>query len=274
MKRDVLDRFFQDTKGITGWFSLHDAAVFELLLSLQFEKNIHGDLLEIGVFEGKSAILIGRHKESDEEFHVCDIFDNLTDLKNMEENLSSYPNLSRGKFEANFRTLLGVLPDIHQCPSSELRTLLGDRKFRFIHVDGSHLYEHVKGDLELALQIINEDQGIIAVDDFRSQHTIGVTVALWQIILAGQLVPIVMTPAKMYLTKTGANVDLNRVIEELESAGIQCVTEEILGMEVVRTVGLADKDLYVGRRGISAFIPPVLTDLIRNSYLWKKLRSR
>lgn len=274
MNRDILESFFKDTRRIAGWFSFHDAAVFEILLTMQFEEEVHGDILEIGVFEGKSAILLGRHLVLGEEFHICDIFDEQTDTRNTDEIRSSYPNLSRTKFEANARSLLEALPIIHQCQSSELQPRLAGRKFRFIHVDGSHLYAHVKGDLELASQLVIDKHGIVAVDDFRSQHTIGVTVALWQMVFAGELVPLVMTPAKMYLGRAGTKMELNQLKTELESVGIQSVPEEILGNQILRTIGLQDKDLYVEKKGISAFIPPILADLIRNSYLWKKLRNR
>lgn len=274
MNRDGLYSFFRETQEIAGWFSVHDAAVFDLLLTQQTVDGVRGDILEIGVFEGKSAVLLGRHLQETEELYVCDIFDDSSDVKNMEENKASYPQLTRQKFEENYFRFLGSLPSIYQCASSELPKRLGDKNFRFIHVDGSHLYQHVKGDLEYSYGALIGPEGIIALDDFRSQHTIGVTVAVWQEILAGKLVPLVLTPAKMYLGKPDLKLDFQRLQLGLESFGIRWVEEEILGRKALRTIGLQDADLYSRNHGIASFIPPIALDAIRKSYLWKKLRNR
>jgi hypothetical protein len=112
------------------------------------------------------------------------------------------------------------------------------------------------------------------LDDFRSQHTIGVTTAVWQQILAGKLAPLVLTPAKMYLGRPDVKFDFERIQMGLESLGIRWVEEEILGRRALRTIGLRDEDLYSREHGIVAFVPPIVLDVIRKSYLWKKFRSR
>lgn len=267
-----VDKFFKDTKGIAGWFSHHDAFLFHVLLSIQSTENIHGDILEIGVFDGKSAVLLGRNLKKGEEFHACDIFSELTDSKNAEEIQSSYPSLSRKKFESNMLEMLGHLPEIHQCPSSQLQSKLGNRKFRFIHVDGSHLYDHVKLDLDYAAEVVVK-KGIVAVDDFRTQHAIGVAAAVWETIIEGRLIPLAITPAKIYLGKPDTTKDIKQIRTDLEGFGIQSVIEEFRGFTVLRTVGLSDEDLYSKKNGIIPFIPPILANLIRNSYLWKRFRT-
>jgi hypothetical protein len=215
--------------------------------------------------------LLGRHLKENEEFHACDIFSELTDSKNAEEIRLSYPNLSRKIFESNMLQTLGHLPEIHQCPSSQLQSRLGNRKFRFIHIDGSHLYVHVKLDLDYAAEAI--EKGIIAVDDFRTQHAIGVTAAVWEKIIAGRLTPFAITPAKIYLSKPKWIIDTEKLATGLEELGIESVYEEFLGFKVLRTIGLPDEELYSKKSKIISLIPPILADLIRNSYLWKKFRN-
>jgi len=273
MNQSEVIKYFKDAKGIAGWFSSHDAFMFHVLLSMQSLDKVDGDLLEIGVFEGKSSVLLGRHLKKNEEFHACDIFSELTDSKNAEEIRLSYPNLSRKIFESNMLQTLGHLPEIHQCPSSQLQSKLGNRKFRFIHIDGSHLYVHVKLDLDYAAEAIAIEKGIIAVDDFRTQHAIGVTAAVWEKIIAGRLTPFAITPAKIYLSKPNWTIDTEKLASALEELGIQSVIEEFLGFKVLRTIGLSDEELYSKKSKITSLIPPILANLIRNSYLWKRFRN-
>ena len=274
MKRIELEEFLQDTKRIPGWLSFHDAAVLDGILSHQSEDGTKGNLLEIGVYAGKSAVLLGHHLKPKEEFHVCDIFGEPTDSRNTDEILQSYRNLSRVRFEENCNKFIGELPIIHECLSLELPRILEHNKFRLIHIDGSHLYEHVVKDLEFATSAIDRRRGIIAVDDFRAQHTVGVAIAVWKSILTGTLIPLVITPAKIYLGSSDVLFDFDEMKEKLDSLKIQSVYEDILGNKILRTFGLRDDQLYATTSKLSAFIPPILTNLIRKSYLWKRLRNR
>ena len=59
----------------------------------------------------------------------------------------AYPGRLRGMF----RSFHDTVPVIHQGPSSDLNAAeLGPDWFRFVHVDGSHMYEAVTRDIELA----------------------------------------------------------------------------------------------------------------------------
>jgi hypothetical protein len=273
MDSAAIDRYFQDTKRIAGWVSYFDAAIFLILLSYDQPKSNAGNVLEIGVFEGKSTVLLGQNLTVGDEFHVCDIFDGETDTKNELEIQTSYPGLSREKFEHNMMSVLGTLPIIHQCQSNKLKSILGNKVFRFIHIDGSHLYHHVIEDLRYASETVIQDVGVIAVDDFRAQHTIGVAAAVWEIIIAGDLVPFAITPAKMYLVKPNSIIDLDHFRKNLIHFEISWVEEEFLGHKVIRAMGATDENLYLKEGKLKSFLPPVFTRLIQNSYLWRKFRT-
>jgi methyltransferase family protein len=47
------------------------------------------------------------------------------------------------------------------------------KRFRLIHIDGSHLFEIVQQDIKLSKDILKDD-GIVIFDDYRSPHTPGV----------------------------------------------------------------------------------------------------
>lgn len=274
MNSEALRVFYEKTTKIPGWLSSHDAAVINSILSSQSKSYVSGDLLEIGVYAGRSAVLLGQHVKPNEKLHVCDIFDGETDIKNSEEIIQSYKNLSRARFESNCLEFIGFLPTIHQCPSLELPNLIGDNLFRFIHIDGSHLYEHVKTDLDFAVSSIEELRGVIAVDDFRAQHTVGVAVAVWDLVLQGKVVPLVMTSAKIYLGHPKIIFDKVGLEKVLQSMGIEALHEEILGHDTLRTIGLSDHNMYAKTTGLVRFVPPILGEFIRNSYLWKRFRNR
>ena len=68
---------------------------------------------------------------------------------------------------------------------------------RFIHVDASHMYVHVHEDA-LNARLLLAPGGVVAFDDYRAEHTPGVSAAVWQAVLEDGLVPFVLTPHKLY----------------------------------------------------------------------------
>ena len=248
---------------IKGWLSFHDYMVFSKLLGSSSLDIETGDLREIGVYEGKSAILLGSLLKENEELHVCDIFENSNlDTFNLAENLSSYPGLAKDTFTCNFLKALGFLPIIHAMDSKYLASELAEKRFRFIHIDGSHIYEYAANDLEIAIGHLQIEGGIIAIDDFRAPHTPGVALAVWERVSSGTLYPVIMTPAKIYMMAKPSTFRIEILQKELELAGIECLIEDFCGHKVLRTVGSADSELYQINRYLR-FIPPFLVPKIR-----------
>jgi hypothetical protein len=183
---------------IPGWFSAVDQWLFGHFLSDGVVPR--GDLVEIGVYLGKSAALVGKHRRADETFTVCDLFGGTTDdPMNAAENQKSYSTLSREKFERNYLAIHSELPVVVQGVSSTILDHVKPSSARFVHVDGSHLYEHVAIDVESARTMLVPD-GVVAFDDFRSPHTPGVAAAVWEAVFKKGLHPICLTRQKMYAT--------------------------------------------------------------------------
>jgi len=251
---------------IKGWLSFHDYMVFAKLLGSSSLSTKTGDLLEIGVYEGKSAILLGSFLKENEELHVCDIFENSNlDTFNLAENMSSYPGLAKDTFTRNFLEALGFLPTIHAIDSKNLASELAEKRFRFIHIDGSHIYEYAANDLEIAIGHLQIEGGIIAIDDFRAPHTPGVALAVWERVSSGEIFPVVMTPAKIYVMAKPSDFRVEVLKKELELAGIECLIDDFCGHKVLRTVGSADSELYQTNQYLR-FIPPFLVPKIRAVY--------
>ncbi|GGY02367.1 class I SAM-dependent methyltransferase [Streptomyces djakartensis] len=185
---------------VPGWFPPLDQILFTWFLERQKAQGMRGDLLELGVYMGKSAILLGHHLQDGERFTVCDLFEgDAPDEANRAESTKSYATLTRQAFERNYLSFHDTLPTVLAAPSSVVPEKVAPDTCRFVHIDASHLYEHVHGDIGAAHDILLPD-GIVVLDDFRSEHTPGVSVAAWEAVLNRGLRPICLSTQKLYGT--------------------------------------------------------------------------
>jgi predicted O-methyltransferase YrrM len=184
---------------IPGWLQRIDVAAFRVLLPETAAHLSGGDLAEMGVYQGKSAVLLGSYLQQDEILTVIDLFGaDAGDAANSRENGEQYADLTRKQFEGAYKAVHGVLPLVVQDFSSAITEHANHGSHRFVHIDASHLYEHVVGDLAAARTLLKPD-GVVVIDDYQSRHTPGVAAAAWQAMSAG-LHPFLLTPAKMYAT--------------------------------------------------------------------------
>ncbi len=183
-------------KDIPGWFAWTDQQLFRYFLGLAAPQE-PGHLVELGVYLGKSAALIGEYQRPGERFVVCDLFNGDSDLANTIENSRSYAQLTREAFEENYRAVRGDLPEIVQGLSSTITDHVDAGTVRFLHVDASHLYRHVVGDIASAVTLLSPN-GVVVFDDVRAKHTPGVAAAVWAAVGDGRLHPVCVTPCKLY----------------------------------------------------------------------------
>jgi Methyltransferase domain len=198
---------FKAVQDIKGWFYSEDAIVIEAINAIQTGHQMSGDFLEIGVYCGKSAAFLGFLREPRERFIVCDLFGNRAmSVENQVEKETWYPNLGRETFEFHYLQIHTELPEIFVCNSGRIKRLANlTRTFRFIHVDGSHLYRVVRQDIRTASELLKPG-GVVAIDDYRSAHTPGVAAATWEAVLKDWIRPICVTPQKMYATVGGRKI--------------------------------------------------------------------
>lgn len=228
---------FNAVKDIKGWFYAEDAIILHAINTIQKKTRIAGDLLEIGVYQGKSAAFLGFFIGSQERLWVCDTFENeAMSADNQSENTTWYPDIKRRLFEKNYFEIHHSLPQIVACHSPRLpRTARLGRTFRLIHIDGSHLYSIVRQDLRLAATLLKPG-GIVAIDDYRSAHTPGVAAATWEAVYQGRLAPICVTPQKMYASLDRRANGLSRKLYEWSRAQghLHVATEKIHGKQILR----------------------------------------
>ncbi|GAA3152537.1 class I SAM-dependent methyltransferase [Streptomyces rectiviolaceus] len=223
---------------VKGWFHPVDQVLFDWILSRQLDRTERGDLLELGAYLGKSAIFMGAYLRADETFTVCDLFDSpAPDEANSAEMGRSYSTLTRRAFEANYRSFHDGLPQIVQEPSSGITAHVEADSCRFVHIDASHLYEHVHADIAAAQELLGQD-GIVVLDDFRAEHCPGVAAATWGAVASTGLKPLCITATKFYGTwgsYDAIHADLAAFLKERDD--MWHGAEEVAGFPMIRISG-------------------------------------
>jgi predicted O-methyltransferase YrrM len=163
---------FELVRRIPGWFTYDDVVHFTLVLRTQSYLGLHGDILEIGTYHGRSTALLAGCLAPGECLTVCDPFQvgpvyvgNPPTAGGLRANVASVnPDLAADALE------------VFASYSSELQ-LPAERRFRFIHIDGSHVEADVLKDLHLARKHLLPG-GVIACDDFEHPDWPGVSAAI------------------------------------------------------------------------------------------------
>ncbi len=198
---DAIGRYIQDMGSVPGWFLELDARIFIGIDSLQKARGIGGDLLEIGVYHGKSAILLGYLVRPGEHLMVCDVFESIGELSDegVAEHNTYHDGLRQIDFQRQYLRFHTELPVIIAAPSTSLDCDRLAGSFRFIHIDGSHAYEVVREDIITARHLLGGG-GVAVFDDWSQPHCPGVALALWEEYLRRDLIPLCLTDTKLYAT--------------------------------------------------------------------------
>lgn len=185
---------------VRGWFIGHDQLAFEWILDAQSKAGMSGDLLELGVYEGKSAIHMARFLRPGEALTVCDLFEDVSVADGVPEYIrSAYSSLSQAIFERNFLAFHEQLPVIIRARTDTIDDHVRAGSCRFAHVDASHSYDDVRHDIGAVRRLLGPG-GVVAFDDYRTEHTLGTAAAVWEAVATEELHPIAATSHKMYAT--------------------------------------------------------------------------
>jgi hypothetical protein len=192
---------------VAGWLSPLDVAVFTSLLVAQTTASIEGDLAEIGVWQGKSAILLSHFVDTGETLYAVDVFDLYYPGEVPSSPTKPYANPAT--FSENLRTH-GCPPAVTPIASDTRRddslvAKLSGRGVRFFHIDGGHSYDHVVADCATALAVVAESS-VVVLDDFMQIDNPPVTEAIIDTFRSAPngLVPFATTRKKLYLASRHA----------------------------------------------------------------------
>lgn len=180
---------------VGGYLTRRAAEVFLLINSFQQERKVGGDVLEIGVYEGRSTIFLINLLSGEEVLHVSDLFDN-QDL-----NISHSLGVGYERWERNISKYKNRRLEIHRGPSQDLDPANLGKNFRLVYLDGGHATEEVVSDLRLADSILLPD-GIAILDDTFRDDFPGTTEGLVRFVAeTGKLAPVLCFETKVALVR-------------------------------------------------------------------------
>jgi Methyltransferase domain len=188
------------TRGIEGWFSADAAALFGLLDEVQRTAGVQGDLFEIGVHHGRSAVLLSQLARPGERLGVCDLFGE------QDQNVSVSGHGDHAIFEANMAAQAPGFDrlDVFAMASDQLTPNQIGGPYRLFHIDGGHLREEALADLRLGAAVLDEG-GAIVVDDPFSVAWPGVTEGILEFLAErADFAPLILGFNKLVLTSTAA----------------------------------------------------------------------
>jgi len=174
---------------------------------LNAAQGIAGDVLEIGVHHGLSAIILASMAHTGGKFIAVDLFEDLQD-----HNVSGSGSGNEKEFHRNMAKFfddLSFLKTIKANSSSLSAVALGSG-FSFCHIDGGHTPEETFQDLDLCCQLLMPG-GLLALDDYFNPAFPGVCEGANEFRLQHRekLKPIAIGFNKVLFQKTGQNSDLN-----------------------------------------------------------------
>lgn len=158
----------EGSNAIAGWFSRIDMVMMAAAGVAQDQLGVRGDMLEVGVFNGKSLILLTHLARAGENVVGLDYFDDDT-LECTQKNMVSW-----GADTANIKLVKTNSLDV---TVERLQTIIGNGKSRIIHIDGGHEYYEVMHDLCLFAPAMH-DKGLLIMDDVHDREYPGLNLAI------------------------------------------------------------------------------------------------
>lgn len=180
---------------IDGWLSPADAAWFVRVDEVQQAMGVGGDLLEIGVWHGRGAILFHHLLRGSERVFAVDIFD----LRDREHRFFNDPARLRMHAEAfgcDDRLVVVRMDTTRE--GHRLPDLVEGQGIRIAHIDGGHDYEVVRRDIEVVRRTLAAD-AVLVFDDFFSPGLAGTTQAIFEFLqTTPRFVPFMLTGKKLW----------------------------------------------------------------------------
>lgn len=196
MERSRLRAINRAANGIQGWFSSEAAGLFLVIDDLQRRLGVTGDLFEIGTHHGRSAILLGNLTRPGERLGVCDIFGA------QELNASTSGRGDRGAFDFNMAQFAPQTETVvFEKRSDDLSVAEIGGPYRIFHIDGGHLAEEARLDIELGATVLARGGAIVVDDPFRAEWP-GVTEGILDFCRAqSEFVPVVLGFNKLVIVR-------------------------------------------------------------------------
>jgi Methyltransferase domain len=207
MMGNFIEAYFDAFSSIEGYFSKEAALLFMAYNQLIRSAGIAGDVLEIGVHHGLSAIAIASLCGFGGQFVAIDLFEEL-----QAQNTSHSGVGNKATFLRNMQWFFDDISFIRPItsPSADVKpTVLGSR-FSFCHIDGGHTARETYSDMTLCYQLLMPG-GLVALDDYFNPSFPGVCEGAIQFMLDHRTAfrPIAIGFNKVVFQKRPCDFDLN-----------------------------------------------------------------
>ena len=180
MTPDEVHDYTRTMARIDGWFWPAAAYLFAWIDDQQRRAGVTGNLFEIGVYHGKSAVLLARLLQTSERLGVCDLFGRAVDaarrpqavdMGRVDPNRTDLNGEFLARFLGNLRnhgpsTSLGKV-DAYCGASGRLDVADTTDHCRIFHIDGGHEAADVVADLAVADRALAPG-GVVILDDFHN----------------------------------------------------------------------------------------------------------
>lgn len=252
-------------------FFTEDLHLFGLINEIQLAANVSGDLLEVGGGLAYSSVILGFMRRETESVTVVDPWESTVHLEeNAREQDRYYRGVTLQDFTAHYRRFHDKLPDIRQGVSSEQLQQLPAGQYRFIHIDGSHEWSVVSGDVNQVLRILSPG-GVVAFDDLFQRNCAGVGASVWPACATGDLLPIATTNKLYAMCGPSGDVSTASVARAVEADPQLRILgrHPIFGSDVLEITSPPSAPLLPRLR---RYVPPVVLDVARASNLGRRVR--
>lgn len=202
---DNLKHCFSEVQDIPGWFDFDDAQFISQINTKQQEKLVKGNILELGIWEGKSFIFMADLLEMNEELTGIDLFEGAKGQQRLNNLLERLKSKSK-----KIRVLRGDTRALMDSPPPT-----GFRSQRIIHVDAGHEHSEVLADLNNIEKFALNQGSVIILDDLPVRHFPGVWSGLASWILLGngsKYRPFLISRSKAYIAKSDEVYEWQRYI--------------------------------------------------------------
>lgn len=167
MNIDILNGFLKNENNLEGWFFPPDMLSLAVINDIHSNSNIKGNIIEIGVYKGKSFSFLSHLIKENETLFGYDTFP---------EDYYESTKLALEKYGASVKFEL-IKADTSELNDDDIKAKIDGKVIRILHIDAGHEYHEVLYSL-LSFSPYVMDNGIIVMDDYQDPEFPGIEAAV------------------------------------------------------------------------------------------------
>ena len=167
MDLNVLSGFLNDKNDLEGWFFPQDMLSLAVLNEWHSKANVIANIVEVGVYKGKSFCFLSHFIKDNENLYGYDTFP---------EDCYESTKLALKNYGTNSQYEL-IKADTSELNNDDIKAKIDGKGIRILHIDAGHEYHEVFYSL-LSFSPYVIDTGVIVIDDYQDPEFPGIEAAL------------------------------------------------------------------------------------------------